>query len=372
MQNKTPLYETHIHLRAKMVDFHGWIMPIQYSGIIDEHKSVRNNAGIFDISHMGEIKVTGRQSQGFLNYVLCADIEKLQFNGSIIYTGMLNENGGFIDDLLVYKIDTDEFMLVVNSSNKDLDWDWLNVQSQKFDVSLEDRSDKTALTALQGPKSIKILEKVFSKSFDGLYYYNFVEEILNGKKVIVSRTGYTGEDGFEIYSDWHNQKDIWDILYKAGQEFGLKPVGLGARDTLRLEARFALHGNDISEDTTPVQAGLSWIVAFNKDSFIGKPMLIKQREEGTANRLVGFEMIDRGIPRQGYDILRNGQVVGKVTSGTMSPVLSIGIGMGYIENISSDDNLSVSVHGKNKRIKIKKGSFVPIKSYKKQYHKERL
>ncbi len=366
MRNKTPLYDVHCSLGAKMVDFHGWVMPIQYSGILDEHNCVRNNAGIFDISHMGEFKVTGKQSKEFLNYVLCADITKLQNNGDIIYTGILNENGGFIDDLLLYRINFDDFMLVVNSSNKDIDIDWLKMQSKNFDVSLEDKSMEIGLTALQGPKSIDILESVFSKSFDNLYYYNFTKEDLNGKKIILSRTGYTGEDGFEIYSDWNDQKDIWNTLYNVGQEFGLKPIGLGARDTLRLEAKFPLHGNDINDKITPLQAGLSWIIGFNKDSFIGKSAITKQKEEGTAKRLIAFEMIDRGIPRQGYDILSGDDVIGKVTSGTMSPVLSIGIGMGYIKKISSDDNLFVSVHGRNKRIKIKKGSFVPTRSYKKQ------
>ncbi len=366
MSGKTAIYDIHTQLGAKIVDFHGWIMPIQYSGIIDEHNTVRQKAGLFDLSHMGEIEVRGVEAKKFLNYLTCNSMDKLSYDGKIIYTGLLNQHGGFIDDLLIYRRTQTDYLLVVNASNADTDFDWLKRHAQSFDVELNNVSAQTALTAVQGPLSAHIMERVTGMDLSGLYYYHFTEHTIDGKPVLISRTGYTGEDGFEVYSHWDDQPAIWDIIWDEANPAGAKPIGLGARDTLRLEMGYPLHGNDIDPETTPLEAGLGWIADLSHDAFIGKEKLVAQKENGIAKKLISFTMRDRGIPRQGYEIFSNGSLVGTVTSGTMSPSLKVGIGMGYVDPKSAErDDVSILIHGKHKRIALHKGAFVESKTYRK-------
>lgn len=367
MTYKTALYDIHNALGAKVVDFHDWLMPIQYSGIIDEHKTVRNNAGLFDLSHMGEIEIKGPDAKKFLDYLTCNSLDKLSYDGRIIYTGLLNENAGFIDDLLIYRKHDNDYLLVVNASNREHDFAWFKEHVSKFNVSLVDKSLEIGLTAIQGPLSESIISKSFHTDFSKLYYYHFIEKKFAGKDVIISRTGYTGEDGFEIYSAWDLQPAIWNELFEKGARKGVKPIGLGARDTLRLESKYPLHGNDIDQQTTPMEAGLSWIVDFKKDSFIGKTRLVEQKKDGVSKTLIGFTMIETSIPRAGYDILCDDMPVGKVTSGTMSPTLQQGIGIGYVmpDAVMDDKQLAVLIHGKKRLIALHKGPFVIPKTYKK-------
>ncbi|RJP57957.1 MAG: glycine cleavage system aminomethyltransferase GcvT [Candidatus Auribacter fodinae] len=373
MSTKTSLYEKHVQLGAKVVDFHGWEMPIQYSGIIEEHNAVRSKAGLFDLSHMGEIEVSGPQSYEFLNFLLCNNLDRLEYDGRIIYTGMLNEKGGFIDDLLVYRKQRDSFLLVVNASNREEDFSWMQKQAPPFDVRLNDISMKTGLVAVQGPASASIMADILDYPFENLYYYHFIETAFKRIPVIISRTGYTGEDGFELYADWDKLGIIWDALYSAGQKYGLLPIGLGARDTLRLEARYPLHGNDISPDVTPLEAGLGWIVDLNKPDFIGKKVLSSQKKNGVAKKLIGFTMAERGIPRHGYTIFSGDSAVGEVTSGTMSPSLSTGIGMGYVSScvLEKNENLTVDIHRSRRCLTLHKGPFVSSNIYRKTV-KERI
>lgn len=366
MTHKTPLYDIHIQLGARIVDFHGWLMPIQYSGIIQEHNAVRQHAGLFDLSHMGEIEVSGPQSVAMLDHLICGNMNKLHRDGRIIYTGLLNEQGGFIDDLLVYRRSADTYLLVVNAANRQTDLAWIEQHAQNFDVHVTDRSLQTGLIALQGPRSREIISHIIDHDLSTLFYYHFIEDRILGAPVLVSRTGYTGEDGFEIYADNEHLPAIWKRLSKAGERYGLLPIGLGARDTLRLELRYPLHGNDIGPDRTPMEAGLSWIVDFQKEQFIGKQRLEEQKQHGTSRILIGFTMAERGIPRAGYTIYCENQAVGTVTSGTMSPTLSTAIGMGYvdIDAVTSGEVLSVAIHGTQRTIQIHKGPFVKSNTHR--------
>lgn len=365
MPQKTPLYDIHLKLGAKLIDFHGWLLPVHYSGIIEEHLAVRSIAGLFDLSHMGEIEVEGEDALKYLNYILCGNIEKLSYDGRIMYCGLLNESGGFIDDLLVYRKSKLQYLLVVNASNADKDYAWMQKHISGFKAEIRNVSLNTGLIALQGPKSGEILYETARRNFNDLFYYHFTESKLAGKPVIISRTGYTGEDGFEIYARWNDLPQIWDSLYPIAFAHGAKPIGLGARDTLRLEMRYPLHGNDIDENTTPLEAGLSWIVDFTKDNFIGKEILVQQKKNGVAKIIAGFVMEDKGIPRSGYEIIQSGEVAGVVTSGTLSPNLSQGIGLAYLnpEKIGRGGDFFVSIHGKERKIRLVKGPFVKSKIY---------
>lgn len=365
MSLQTPLHQSHLDLGARMVDFHGWKMPIQYSGIVNEHLTVRSKSGLFDLTHMGEIEVTGSQSIEFLNYITSNNVNKLSYDGKIIYSAFLNESGAIIDDLLIYRRKKNYFYLVVNASNLEKDFAWMQKHAEAFDVSVKDLTMQTGLVAVQGPLSVKILQKITGNAFNDLLYYHCTDYTIGNNNVLISRTGYTGEDGFEIYSKWNELPRIWDILLDAGSKYGIKPIGLGARDTLRLEMRYCLHGNEINEKISVLCAGLSWIVDLNKDDFIGKEALVKIIQQGTKQRLIGFIMRDRGIPRQGYPIFCVDKEVGTVTSGTMSPSLKKGIGMGYIstENIDTD-SLFVLIHNKKKKISLHKGQFVKPNIFK--------
>ncbi len=330
----TPFTNKHIELGAKMTEFAGYNMPISYSGINDEHTTVRKNAGIFDVSHMGEFILKGQNSLALIQKITSNDASKLT-TGKAQYSCLTNENGGIVDDLIVYCISVNEvYMLVVNASNIEKDWKWIEKHNNEK-VEMHNISDKTCLLAIQGPNATKILQPLTDIDIMNLKYYTFVKGTFAGiENVLISATGYTGSGGIEIYfEDKEGAPDIiWDKIFEAGGEKGLKPVGLAARDTLRLEMGYCLYGNDIDDSTTPLEAGLGWITKFSKD-FIARNILEQQKAEGITKKLVGLEMIERGIPRHGYDIKDSqGEVIGRVTSGTQSPSLNKAIAMGYIQS----------------------------------------
>ncbi|MDQ6889633.1 MAG: glycine cleavage system aminomethyltransferase GcvT [Bacteroidota bacterium] len=330
----TPFTNKHIELGAKMAEFAGYNMPISYSGINDEHTTVRKNAGIFDVSHMGEFILKGANALALIQKITCNDASKLT-TGKAQYSCLTNENGGIVDDLIVYCISENEvYMLVVNASNIEKDWKWIEKHNNEK-VEMHNISDKTCLLAIQGPNATKILQPLTDIDIMNLKYYTFVKGTFAGiENVLISATGYTGSGGIEIYfEDKEDAADIiWDKIFEAGSAKGLKPVGLAARDTLRLEMGYCLYGNDIDDSTTPLEAGLGWITKFSKD-FIARNILEQQKAEGITKKLVGLEMIERGIPRHGYDIKDSqGEVIGRVTSGTQSPSLNKAIAMGYIQS----------------------------------------
>jgi aminomethyltransferase len=329
MAKRTPFYELHQSLGAKIVDFAGYEMPVQYSGIIEEHMAVRNAVGVFDVSHMGEFEVRGKDALAFLQKVTVNDVSKL-WVGKIQYSAMCYEDGGIVDDLLVYRME-DHYMLVVNAANLTKDWEWL--QSQKFgDVELKDLSETTALLAIQGPKSLATLQKLTKADLSKIEYYAFVQTEVSGVPMIVSRTGYTGELGFEIYftADADSARHVWNEIFDAGKEYAVAPIGLGARDTLRLEMGFCLYGNDIDKTTNPLEAGLGWITKLNKNGFNGKRAIMQSKKDGLKRKLVGFTLPERTLARHGYALQYQGTQTGHVTSGTFSPTLQHGIGMGYV------------------------------------------
>jgi aminomethyltransferase len=329
MPKRTPFYNLHTARSAKMVEFAGFEMPVQYSSIIDEHLAVRRSVGVFDVSHMGEFYVRGAGALAFLQKVTINDVARLK-PGRVQYSAMCYEDGGMIDDLLIYRMEN-QYMLVVNASNLQKDFDWL--QSQKFgEVELENVSDATSLLAVQGPKSLAVLQKLTKVDLSKIEYYAFTQSTLAGVSMLISRTGYTGELGYELYfdADSASANNVWNALFDAGKEFDIQPVGLGARDTLRLEMGFCLYGNDMDKTTNPLEAGLGWISKLSKKEFNGRTSMMKAREEGLKRKLVGFTLPDRMLARHGYEIIHQGSVVGHVTSGTFSPSLKKGIGMGYV------------------------------------------
>lgn len=321
---QTPLYQKHIILNARMVDFTGYQMPIQYSGIIQEHLAVRNSCGIFDICHMGELIVRGVGAEDLLNYITVNDVKSMSV-GDAQYSAMCYENGGIIDDILIYKY-ADKYMLVVNSSNLEQDFSWLK-KYKRDDVELIDISAETGLIALQGPDSRNILQKCVELDLTDIPFYTFIESNIGGFNATFARTGYTGELGFEIYADKDDIGQIWDIIMDTGD---VTPCGLACRDTLRMEMKFCLYGNDIDDATNPIEAGLGWITKLNKDKFIGKKSLLLAKEN-RIRHLTAFKMDERAVPRKGYSIYADGNKVGKVTSGTQSPSLQKGIGLGYVQ-----------------------------------------
>lgn len=339
---RTPFYEIHTSLGAKIVEFGGFEMPVQYSGIIEEHLAVRKKVGVFDVSHMGEFEVRGNDALSFLQKTTVNDVSKLH-EGKVQYSAMCYENGGIVDDLLVYHCG-DHYMLVVNASNTRKDFDWLQ-SHVSGDVDLKDKSDAYALLAVQGPKSLQTLQKLTQADLSKLEYYHFMRGALAGIPMIVSRTGYTGEMGFELYleSNVTTCTAVWQAIFDAGKEFGIAPIGLGARDTLRLEMGFCLYGNDIDQTTHPLEAGLGWITKLDKGDFLGKPALVKAKEEGLKRRLVGFTMKEKALPRHGYELKSNSTAIGHVTSGTFSPSLEYGIGMGYVTPVFSEPGSSIEI-----------------------------
>lgn len=348
----TPFTEKHIALGAKMHEFAGYNMPIEYSGIIDEHLTVCENVGVFDVSHMGEFWVKGPKALDFLQKVTSNNVAVLT-PGKIQYTCFPNEEGGIVDDLLVYHYEPEKYLLVVNAANIEKDWNWCVAHNADGAV-LENASDRMAQLAVQGPKAILALQKLTDIDLASIPYYTFkVGQMAGVDQVIISNTGYTGAGGFEIYFYPEYADQIWKAVFEAGEEFGIKPVGLGARDTLRLEMGFCLYGNDLDDTTSPIEAGLGWITKFvdGKD-FTNRAMLEKQKAEGVSRKLVGFEMIDRGIPRHGYSLVNaDGEPIGVVTSGTMSPMRKIGIGMGYVKTEYSKVGTEICIDMRGRKLK---------------------
>ena len=346
---KTKFYNVHEKLGAKIVDFFGFQMPIQYAGIISEHKAVRSSVGVFDVSHMGEVFVRGEKALDFVQHITVNDASKLT-DGRVQYSAMCYEDGGIVDDLLVYKISEAEFMLVINASNIDKDFKWMN-DNNKFGVELVNESDEYSLLAVQGPNSQKTLQKIIDEKID-LEYYHFIKNKVAGIDVILSRTGYTGELGYEIYfkGDETDAEKLWNEIFNAGEEYEIAPVGLAARDSLRLEMGFCLYGNDIDSSTNVLEAGLGWITKLKKENFIGKDALVKIKEEGTARKLVAMLSNEKAFPRKDYEISLNGNSIGKITSGTVSPILEKPIALGYVEKEHSSIGNVVNFNIRGKEI----------------------
>jgi len=348
---KLAINDWHVEAGAKMMPFAGYMMPVRYSSDIVEHKTVRQRVGVFDVSHMGEFMVEGPAALDLIQYVTSNDAAKL-VNGQVQYSCMPNEAGGIIDDLLVYRFNEQKFMLVVNAANIDKDWDWINSHNT-FGAVTKNISDNISLFAIQGPDAIKVVRKLTRLDLSALKYYTFnkgnIKDITEG--VIISATGYTGAGGFEIYVYNEFALTIWEALMEAGSEYGIQPIGLGARDTLRLEMGYCLYGNDIDDTTSPIEAGLGWITRFTK-RFVNDEQIKKHKEEGVSRKLVGFEMLEKGIPRHGYEILNNsGDPIGIVTSGTMSPSMGIGIGLGYVDISHKDPDTEIYIGIRNKKLK---------------------
>ena len=348
---KTPLFDQHVAHGAKMVPFAGYEMPVQYVGVSHEHHVVRSKVGMFDVSHMGEFWVEGSGAMAFLNSVTSNDVAKLT-PGKIQYSCLPNATGGIVDDLLVYCVSETKFMLVVNASNMAKDWAWLQQFAPQFDVRMSDASEGTALLAVQGPLAAQALQSLTDLDLSAMTYYTFgVGSFAGASDILISATGYTGAGGFEIYLPNAHAATAWDAIIRAGAPFGLEPIGLGARDTLRLEMGFCLYGNDIDDETSPIEAGLGWITKFTKD-FTNSAALKAQKEQGVHRKLVGIKLLDRGVPRHGYPIVDEaGAPVGVVTSGTMSPSLNEAIGLAYVPTASAAPGSSVWVEVRGKALK---------------------
>ena len=356
----TPFTETHMALGAKMHEFAGYNMPIEYSGIIDEHMTVCNGVGVFDVSHMGEFWVKGPNALEFLQQVTSNNVAALPL-GKAQYTCFPNEEGGIVDDLLVYHYEDEKYLLVVNASNIEKDWNWC-VSHNQVGAELENSSDRMAQLAIQGPKATEVLQRLTPVNLSEIPYYAFATgEFAGCKEVIISNTGYTGAGGFELYFYPEDSKKIWDAIFEAGAPEGIKPIGLGARDTLRLEMGFCLYGNDLSDTTSPLEAGLGWITKFvDGKNFTARAILEKQKAEGITRKLVAFELVDRGIPRHGYKLVNaEGEEIGEVTSGTMSPTRKIGIGMCYVAKAYTalDSEIFIDVRGRKLKAKVVKAPF---------------
>ena len=366
MGKRTVLYDTHVKLGAKMVEFGGWDMPVQYSGIIDEHNTVRNAAGLFDVSHMGQIFVSGFDALNFLQKVVPQDISKLSA-GSAVYCQLPYETGGLVDDLIIYRLEENTYLVIANASNVEKDFDWLLKNSGNFDVILKNSSGEFSMFALQGQNAGKILGKLSIPEDIQPAFFTIKPLEISNIPVYISRTGYTGEDGFEVIVKNENAVFLWNLLLESGKEFGLKPIGLGARDTLRLEEALMLYGNDLNELTTPVEAGLKWSIPVDKgEDYNGKSVILSQINSGTDKKLIGFEMIDRAIARHEYEIYFGGEKVGIVTSGGFSPTLNKNIGMGYIAtkyDIKLDSVIQIMVRNKLYNARVVKRPFVK-KRYK--------
>lgn len=348
---RTPLFDVYAKYGAKTINFGGWELPVQFSSIKEEHDAVRTKAGLFDVSHMGEIEVKGTDSLAFLQRMMTNDVSKLNLGGAQ-YTAMCYENGGTVDDLLVYKLDENHYLLVVNAANIEKDFDWLK-QHVTGDVELANISEQTAQLALQGPLAESVLQKLTDVDLSQIKFFKFKKEVdLKGIKSLVSRTGYTGEDGFEIYCQSEDGAKLWELILEAG-EGDVLPCGLGARDTLRFEANLPLYGQELSPDITPIEAGIGFAVKTDKEDFIGKEILKKQKEEGAPRKLVGLEMIDRGIPRHGYHVFVGDEQVGTVTTGTQSPTLKKNIGLALIKREHAELGKEVFVEIRNKKLKAK-------------------
>lgn len=362
---KTPLYDVHVDAGAKLIDFGGWMMPVQYTSIIDEHMAVRERAGIFDVSHMGEILIEGREAEGFLQKMLTNDISRTH-EGRIVYSPICYPNGGVVDDVLVYKLHQERFLMVTNAANTAKDYEWL-LTHREGEVKVKDVSRDYAQLAVQGPNAEQILNSLTDSDLGGIKFFRFADDILiDGVEALISRTGYTGEDGFEIYIAPEYVVRLWHSIMEVGKDYNIMPAGLGARDTLRFEAALPLYGHEISKDISPLEGGLEKFVKLDKDDFIGKDTLLAQVEQGIERTLVGFEMIDRGIAREGYEVLSNGRPIGHVTSGSYSPSLDKNLGIALMKTGGDikDGELEIVVRKRRLRARLTKLPF-----YTKQYKK---
>jgi len=357
---KTRLHTSHKNLGGRMIKFFGWEMPVEYSGLIDEHMAVRQRAGLFDVSHMGEILISGKQALDFVQYLTPNNAARLT-PGKAQYTALTTPKGTFIDDLLVYCLSLSEYLLVVNAANSDKDYAWILSHQKGFDVHVENKSDDYTQLALQGPKAMEILQPMVRLNLEELGSFEFNLANIEGEKVFVSRTGYTGEDGVEIYTLSTQPEKIWDALLDRGKGFGLLPIGLGARDTLRLEANLMLYGNDIDETTTVLEAGLGWLVKFKKGEFLGREALLKQKEEGIKRKIAGFELAERGIARPHYPVFIEEEKVSEVNSGTFSPYLKKAIGLTYLPLEYTEPGIEFEIGIRDKKVKAR---IIPTPFYK--------
>lgn len=359
---RTRLYSAHKKAGAKFVEFFGWEMPIEYSGIIQEHMAVRRKAGLFDVSHMGEIVISGNQALDFVQYLTPNDAARLDARKAQ-YSALTTPQGTFVDDLLVYFLDENAYLLVVNAANTDKDFQWIISHKQGFDVQVQNKSDAYTQMALQGPEAHKILQPLTQIDLADMSSFMVERGFVDGVEVIVSRTGYTGEDGFEIYTLAENPEKIWDAILEEGNTYGLQPVGLGARDTLRLEARLMLYGNDIDENTTVLEAGMRWLIKFKKGNFLGRETLLKQKEEGVRRKIVGFELLEKGIARPHYSVFIDSEKVSEVRSGSFSPFFQKSIGLTYlpVEHTEIGTEFFIDIRGKWVKAKV-----VPTPFYKRE------
>ncbi len=360
MTKETYLHEKHVQLGAKMVDFAGWHMPVQYTSIIEEHKTVREAVGLFDVSHMGEVFVSGKDALKFLNKIVPQDISNLNYEKAV-YCQLPNKNGGLIDDLIIYKLGIQSYLIICNASRIDEDLNWMVRNKRGLDVKIDNQSHNYSLLAIQGPKAAELMQKMGLNTQQSSFTIKAGE--VCGIKVLASRTGYTGEDGFELLVENEFSEDLWDKILEYGKEFGIKPIGLGARDTLRLEAALHLYGNDLDETTTPVEAGLSWSIPKDKqDDYNGKEVIMAQLQNGVEKKLVGLKMLDKSIARHEYEVFFNGEKIGKVTSGGVSPILGANIALAYVKNIKeicTGTIVQVMIREKLHDAEIVKRPFVP-------------
>lgn len=357
---KTRLNACHKKLNAKMVEFFDWEMPVKYSGIIDEHMAVRTEAGLFDVSHMGEIQITGKKALDFIQFLTPNDAARLQPNKAQ-YSALTTSEGTFIDDLLIYCLDEEEYLLVVNAANVDKDHKWILSHKEGFDVEVRDLSNDYTQLAFQGPRALEILQPLTELALSDMNAFNTGRGHVTGEEVLISRTGYTGEDGFELYTLSLHPEKIWDSILEKSSEFDILPVGLGARDTLRLEATLMLYGNDIDETTTVLEAGLRWLVKFKKGDFLGRDALLKQKEEGIKRKIAGFELVEKGIARSHYPVYKDGEEISKVTSGTFSPSLKKSIGLTYLPIEYTEIGTEIGIGIRNNVIKAK---VIPLPFYR--------
>ena len=360
---RTPLFDVHVKAGAKMVPFGGWEMPVQYVGIVEEHKAVRSAVGLFDISHMGEFEVGGRSALTAVQRLCTNDAAPLT-EGQVQYSLLCYPEGGIVDDLTLYRVAADRYMLTVNASNIEKDWGW--VTEHEPGATWKNVSAETALLAVQGPKAEGLVRRLAEVDVVSIRYYHFAKGKVAGVPALISRTGYTGEDGFELYVPAEEAVRLWHALMEAGRPDGIRPIGLGARDTLRLEMKFALYGNDIDQTTNSLEAGLGWVVKPEKGEFIGRAAIEARRARGVARKLIGFEMVERQVPRHGYRILKDGAEVGVVTSGSFSPSLERGIGMGYVraDLAAVGSEWDVEIRGAGQRARVVRTPFVPSKAKK--------
>lgn len=351
---KTPLYDRHIEAGGNVVDYAGWMLPVEYEGLKPEHEAVRNEAGLFDVSHMGEITVQGPEAQKFLDSIFTNDLTKSEDYG-ITYGMFTNEKGGVVDDLLIYRKAENDYYLVVNASNTDKDYEWIMKHAEKYDVEVKNISDSVGEVALQGPNAETILQKLTDTDLSAIAYYTFNDQVMvAGKPTMVSRTGYTGEDGFEVYASAEDIPEIWDAIMETGKEHGLKPTGLGCRDTLRFEASMPLYGNEMNDDITPLEAGLKFAVKLDKESdFVGKEALRKQLADGVQRKVVGFELTGKGIPRHGYEVYKDDKKIGEVTTGYLAPTVGKPIGNALIDIDQTELGNEVEIQIRKRRVPAK-------------------